>query len=157
MSGFEIAGLVLGSLPLIISTLEHYESGLDGAKAFFKWQDVLEKARRELWVQYSSYEMTLRNLLVEVTSEAEREELVSQPESPLWKSADLNHALLDKLGAAYPVYDYTIQEMGTYIRTLARHLDLDRATVGYTPPLLSLRIRDSDQGLIFPGCLRRRS
>lgn len=28
MSGFEIAGAVLGSLPLIISALEHYSDGV---------------------------------------------------------------------------------------------------------------------------------
>jgi len=28
MSGFEIAGVVLGSLPLIISALEHYGEGV---------------------------------------------------------------------------------------------------------------------------------
>jgi hypothetical protein len=28
MSGFEIAGVVLGSIPLIVSALEHYSDGV---------------------------------------------------------------------------------------------------------------------------------
>ena len=129
MSGFEIAGLVLGALPLVISALEQYESSLDAVKAFFQWRDILEKAIRELWVQHTSFEMTLRSLLVDLTSEAELDELLSQPESPLWQSPALNHDLRERLGAAYDVYNYTIEQIGGYVRTLARHLDIDRVAV----------------------------
>ena len=129
MSGFKIAGLVLGALPLVISALEHYDSSLDPVKAFFQWRDILEKAIRELWVQHTSFEMTLRNLLVDLTSEAELDELLSQPESPLWQSPTLNRDLRDRLGAAYDVYNYTIEQIGDHVRTLARHLDIDRVDV----------------------------
>jgi hypothetical protein len=126
MSGFEIAGVVLGAIPLVISAIEHYESSLDRAKVFFKWQDVLEKARRDLWVQYLSYEMTLRILLVDLASEAEVEELLSEPQSTLWDNPELIQGLRDKLGATYKVYVHTIKQMEGCIKTLARHLDIDR-------------------------------
>lgn len=34
MSGVEIAGLVLGAIPLVIAALEHYEDALDPTIAF---------------------------------------------------------------------------------------------------------------------------
>lgn len=129
MSGIEVAGLVLGAIPLIISAIEHYESSLDRAKVFFKWQDVLEKARRDLWVQYSSYEMTLRILLVDLANEAELEELLSEPQSTLWDNPELIQGLRDKLGETYQVYVYTIKQMESCVKTLARHLDIDRRDV----------------------------
>lgn len=129
MSGIEIAGLVLGAVPLIISAIEHYESSLNPVMAFFKWKDELEKAMRELWILHSYYEMTMRNLLIDVTTDAQLDEMLSRPESPLWKSSKLNEELRHKLGAAYRVYDYTIQEMGGHMRILASHLDIDRANV----------------------------
>ncbi len=128
MSGFEIAGVVLSALPLVISALEHYESGLDAVTVFFKWQDSLEKAIRELWIQHTPFEMTLRNLLAGLTSEKVLEEFLSNPESPFWSQA-LDRRLQAKLGAAYRVYDFTIREMEGYVRTLARHLDIDRVDV----------------------------
>lgn len=82
MSGIEVAGLVLGTLPLIISALEHYEGNHDRAWIFFKWKDELYKALREA-----------------------------------------------KLGKAYKVYVYTIQEMQEHMRTLSNHLDIDRQNV----------------------------
>lgn len=133
MSGIEVAGLVLGAIPLIISAIEHYESGLDRTKVFFKWQDVLEKARRDLWVQYSSYEMTLRLLLVDLSSEAELEELLSEPKSTLWDNPELVDGLRGKLGETYQVYVYTVQQMEGCVKTLARHLDIDRPNVCFHP------------------------
>jgi len=124
MSGIEVAGLVLGSLPLIISALEHYESSLDRALAFFKWKGELDKAMRELWIQHSSYEMTLRSLLVGVVEDGDLEEMLVQPHSPLWKRPEVTDGLQYKLGAAYRVYEYTVLEMGGYMKTLASHLDI---------------------------------
>ncbi len=129
MSGFEIAGVVLGALPLLISAMEHYESSLDRVLAFFKWKDELHKAMRELWIQHSYYEMTLRNLLVGMVDEAELVEMMSQPQSPLWKSPGLDEKLRQKLGAAHGIYGYTIQNMGRHMETLASHLDIDRKRV----------------------------
>lgn len=36
VSGFEVASVVLGAIPLIISAIEHYESNLNRARAFWK-------------------------------------------------------------------------------------------------------------------------
>lgn len=126
MSGIEVAGVVLGVLPLIISAIEHYDSGLDRMTAFVKWKGELDKAMRELWIQHSYYEMTLRTLLGGVVTETELEEMITRPESELWKSRHLDRELRQKLGKAYQVYSFTITEMGGYMKTLAKHLDLDK-------------------------------
>ncbi|CAM1509046.1 Fc.00g027850.m01.CDS01 [Cosmosporella sp. VM-42] len=126
MSGFEIAGLVLGALPLLISAIEHYDSTLDRLTAFFKWEDELKKFLRELWVQYTSLEMTLRGLLKEVASPVEAEEMMLDFRHDLWSSRELAESLEDKLKAAYGVYVYTIKEMESYMVILANHLDIDR-------------------------------
>ncbi|KAK1750544.1 hypothetical protein QBC47DRAFT_118880 [Echria macrotheca] len=126
MSGFEIAGVVLGALPLVISAIEHYESSLDRVTVFFKWQDELDKTLRELWIQHSSYEMTLRNILSGIVCDEYLETMMARYDSPLWKDAEVHDELRRKLGAAYNVYDYTIREMAGYMTTLASHLDIDR-------------------------------
>ncbi|KAF4338061.1 hypothetical protein FBEOM_8066 [Fusarium beomiforme] len=113
MSGFEIAGVVLGALPLLISAAEHYQSSLDPAIAFFKWKDELKKALRELWLQHSSFQLTLQNLLREVASPEETHSML----------------LERRLNGAYKVYLYTMQEMESCLRTLAGHLGLSRQKV----------------------------
>jgi hypothetical protein len=142
MSGFEVAGVVLGAIPLIISAIEHYESNLDRARAFWKWQDELEKAIRGLWIQHSSYELTLRNLLKEVASPVEINEMMGDFRHVLWGSQLLSDALKANLQVAYEVYFHTIKEMESYMITLASHLNIDRQTVSETP--ISLRLTVSE-------------
>jgi len=126
MSGFEIAGIILGALPLVISAIEHYESNLDRITVFFKWQDELDKTLRELWILHSSYEMTLRDFLGGIVCDEYLDKMLASHDSPHWKDAEVHHELRRKLGAAYNVYDYTIREMAGYMTTLASHLDIDR-------------------------------
>lgn len=49
MSGVEIAGLVLGAIPLVIAALEHYEDALDPTIAFLMWNRELSAAIQNLW------------------------------------------------------------------------------------------------------------
>jgi len=61
MSGFEIAGIVLGSLPLFISALEDYREGLQPLKAFVNWNSDLPKVIRRLRTQQVLYEAALKS------------------------------------------------------------------------------------------------
>ncbi|RYP13602.1 hypothetical protein DL765_006803 [Monosporascus sp. GIB2] len=127
MSGFEIAGLVLGALPLVISALEHYEDGLGTYRAFVKWGDELQKARRELLNQHTSYEMTLMYILQDVVSDTDLAEMMCDAESELWRSEDITMGLTRKLGIAYKPYMLALREMEDVMNTLALHLDIDKA------------------------------
>ncbi|KAL4723520.1 hypothetical protein ACLX1H_009155 [Fusarium chlamydosporum] len=126
MSGFEIAGIVLGSIPLLISAIEHYSNSLDRATAFFKWKDGLNSALREFWYQHSSFTLTLRNILKDVASPSEIEEMIGDPHHELWKSQDLSLALQEMLKFAYKPYISTIKDMHACMERLASHLDVDR-------------------------------
>ncbi|KAF5622006.1 hypothetical protein F52700_10881 [Fusarium sp. NRRL 52700] len=126
MSGFEIAGIILGAIPLLISAIEHYSDSLDRATAFFKWKDGLNSALREFWYQHSSFELTLRNILKDVASPTEIEEMIGDPHHELWKSQDLAQALQDMLKFAYRPYISTIEDMHACMKRLAYHLDIDR-------------------------------
>ncbi|RYP22509.1 hypothetical protein DL766_007714 [Monosporascus sp. MC13-8B] len=127
MSGFEIAGLVLGALPLVISALEHYEGGLGTYRAFVKWGDELQKARRELLNQHTSYEMTLMYILQDVVSDTDLAEMMCDAESDLRRSEDIAMGLTRKLGIAYKPYMLALREMEDVMNTLALHLDIDKA------------------------------
>lgn len=130
MSGIEIAGLVLGALPLIFSAIEHYKSGLDGPMAFFRWAGLLEKAVEELWIQYTYYEITLKTLLKDIKTTSELEEMMSAPDSPLWKDQDLEAELKIRLGNAYGVFVHTTKQIESQLESLAKSLNIDKRYVG---------------------------
>jgi len=63
MSGFEIAGVILGTLPLVISALEHYKSGKSVASAFVQWRGHLDTLIHRLKQQDTLFFLNLCELL----------------------------------------------------------------------------------------------
>ena len=49
MSGVEIAGLLLGAIPIVIAALEFYQVALDPTIAFIRWNRELSMAIQNLW------------------------------------------------------------------------------------------------------------
>lgn len=63
MSGFEIAGVVLAVLPLVISALEHYKSGAGAASSFVKWRGHLDTLLFRLKTQRTLFYLNAMILL----------------------------------------------------------------------------------------------
>ncbi|RWA07670.1 hypothetical protein EKO27_g7440 [Xylaria grammica] len=63
MSGFEIAGIVLGAIPLVISALEHYKTGQSTLAALLKYQGQLDKLLYQLKVQQTAFYFDILQLL----------------------------------------------------------------------------------------------
>ncbi|KAF1947079.1 hypothetical protein EJ02DRAFT_440643 [Clathrospora elynae] len=128
MSGIEVAGLVLGCLPLLIQGIESYNEGLDPIKSFMRWERELPQFIRKLRNQHVHYAQTIRILLEPITSEVELAEMMTDPGSShkLWKSKGI--ALQDKLQESYQAYQSTIGDIERITQKIASKLDLDRAT-----------------------------
>ncbi|KAI1773628.1 hypothetical protein F4818DRAFT_452687 [Hypoxylon cercidicola] len=63
MSGFEVAGVVLGAIPLIISALEHYKAGKGVAASFVKWRGQLDTLIFRLKLQRTFFYLQILELL----------------------------------------------------------------------------------------------
>ncbi|KAI0156710.1 hypothetical protein GGR52DRAFT_198044 [Hypoxylon sp. FL1284] len=63
MTGIEVAGLVLGTIPLVISALEHYKAGKSVAALFFKWRGQLDTLIFRLKLQRTFFYLQVLELL----------------------------------------------------------------------------------------------
>lgn len=63
MSGFEVAGVVLGAIPLVISALEHYKAGKGVAASFVKWRGQLDTLIFRLKLQRTFFYLQILELL----------------------------------------------------------------------------------------------
>ncbi|KAF2676720.1 hypothetical protein K458DRAFT_396613 [Lentithecium fluviatile CBS 122367] len=128
MSGVEVAGLVLGCLPLLIQGIETYNEGLDPVKAFVRWERDLPQLIRKLRNQHVHYAQTMRVLLEPITTEFELAEMLSDPAGAhLWKDKYMAEKLRNKLEDSYDAYQDTIAEIERITKKIASKLDLDRA------------------------------
>ncbi|KAJ4989341.1 hypothetical protein SVAN01_05066 [Stagonosporopsis vannaccii] len=128
MSGVELAGLVLGCLPLLIQGIESYNEGLDPIKSFMRWDKELPQCIRKLRNQHVHYAQTIRILLEPMSSAEELAEMMMHPgESTLWKNKDMALRLQDRLQESYHAYQGTIADIERITKQIASKLDLDRA------------------------------
>jgi hypothetical protein len=63
MSGFEVAGLVLGIIPLAISALEHYKAGRGWLKTWRDFDGQLDMLIHRLNVQRTFFHLHIIDLL----------------------------------------------------------------------------------------------
>ena len=127
MSGIEIAGLVLGAIPLVISALEHYENIIGPAKAFYKYGNELSQLTQGLATQYASFEQSMLILLTPITNDAELNEMIDNTNSALWKDPDIDQALRGKLGKAYGAYTRKAQDVQRIMISIAKSLSIKGA------------------------------
>jgi hypothetical protein len=68
MSGLEIAGVVLGALPLVISALEHYAEGVNTTRRYWRYKTELRSLILNVKTERSIFINTLGQLLAGVVS-----------------------------------------------------------------------------------------
>lgn len=141
MSGIEVAGLLLGAFPLVISAMEHYE---DVKKVSSTWWRIKRAHKKDLGRVkdcHLKFRLNLKELLLPlvldgVVNTGEYESLLANPGGAGWKEDHVESALGERLTECHTRYVETLKDM---IETMGR---LSRAC----------RVEDAD----FQDVLRRR-
>jgi hypothetical protein len=126
-TGIEVAGLMLGAIPLIISALEDYESFLDPTKAFFRYRGELSRATRQLVNCYTSYEQSIQILLTPIIDPQVLHDMMESTDSEVWKDEEIAEALQNRLGLSYRAYMRTMRDIEGAMVSIAEHLNIEGA------------------------------
>lgn len=124
MSGLEIAGLVLGAIPLVISALEHYKGGKGVATSFIKWRGHLDTLIFRLKLQQTLFYLNILELL-RLANVVELEDSVDLTEEEciaILSDAKLGKHLQEYLG---PLNRTFLEVLGRYeicLKTIAGKL-----------------------------------
>jgi hypothetical protein len=109
MSGFEIAGIVLGALPLIICAFENLQDAATRLGRLLDFQSEYTKTWGEIEDEELIYRLQLLKLLTPllrdgVLARVELEALLLDTSADSWKEPDLTAALKQRLGESYSRY-----------------------------------------------------
>ncbi|KAF2130672.1 hypothetical protein P153DRAFT_396059 [Dothidotthia symphoricarpi CBS 119687] len=130
MSGLEIAGVLLGAFPLIISGLEHWRDVAKVGGFFWRIRNEYKACRREVQFHEILYKRNLRELLLPITDDAVQVTcLISDPGGKGWGSEVLQERLKGRLLESYNLYMEIICEMNRTVEELREELALDKTTV----------------------------
>jgi hypothetical protein len=103
MSGLEVAGVVLGSLPLVISALEHYASGINTAKSFWRYRSEMRSLILQVNTERGIFINTIEQVLTGVVRIEQMDAFLSGPDGDAWKGADIEGKLQDRLRSTYEI------------------------------------------------------
>lgn len=143
MSGFEIAGIILGSLPLVISALEHYKSGKSVASALVQWRGHLDTLIHRLKQQDILFFLSLRDLLhiagVQELS-AGRLDLTREECAKIFSFPETEEAMKESLGFLHETILDTLRRYEECLKKIVvkiRHIQrLDGVSVTFCSRLL---------------------
>lgn len=127
MSGIEVAGLVLGALPLLISGMEHYRDGADRILDVVRYKAMIGDLVCYFDTATARFNLTCEKLLGSLTlSDAQFNELLETPGGEAWKQPFLEVQLSARLGRSYKAYSSTTIHLYKKINQLAGKLGLDK-------------------------------
>nr|POF20019.1 hypothetical protein CFP56_52268 [Quercus suber] len=124
MSGIEVAGLVLGAIPLVISGLEHYGEGARTIKSMWNYPQEFASLSRRMRVEQDIFRNAIELLLSDCVEDAVLADLLDNPGGDIWSDPKVDEALREKMRRSYEVYLETVRGMQTTLERFSARLKL---------------------------------
>lgn len=130
MSGFEVVGVVLAVLPMIISALERYGDCLE---EYSRYESTVRNLQIRLRLEQEIFQDTIKRLLLNQLSQLEVENLFPEESGHLdaavpaasWASADVQKKLKTGLGSKHGAFLDDMKVMRETVEALMDKLDID--------------------------------
>src|SRR6266536_4094554 len=106
MSGIEVAGLVLGAFPILITALEQYRETAVVFKSWWRFEREYNNFKYEVECQQRRFEQNLEIYLFPLIVDDDRllESLLANPGGPEWKDNQLEQRLKERIPESYDLY-----------------------------------------------------
>ena len=155
MSGLEIAGLVLGAFPILISALKHYRESAEVLSSWLAFRRKYQKVKHDIeWLRFS-YTQNLKELLLPlICDEDEVDILLSDPLGELWSEPELEYKLKERLAGAYIHCLRAVKDVNEVMEKWKHELGLGKldVKVGFFPLLTSSKpYRHTNRGIGIQG------
>ncbi|KAK3352049.1 hypothetical protein B0H65DRAFT_538022 [Neurospora tetraspora] len=127
MSGFEVAGLVLGALPLIISALEGYAKGAGAIQQWRFYTRELRILKRGLETEHVKLQNVCEKLLMGIAQPPIIEKMIENTFGPLWKEAEnpeIYHKIRQRLWRAARIFEENVKDMNRALQELQEKLNV---------------------------------
>ncbi|KAM0425591.1 hypothetical protein ACHAPT_009122 [Fusarium lateritium] len=111
MSGFEVAGVVLGAFPLAVSALEKYGEVAKRLKFWLNIQLEYKKCMDDLNYQHLCFQLNLKELLLPLLPDDKIKELLADPGGECWQRQDVSGLLEDRLRDSHSLYVGCIEKI----------------------------------------------
>jgi len=130
MSGLEVAGVVLGAFPLLLSGIEHWRDVAEVGGLYRHIHKHHKKCQRDIEFHGLMYKGNLQELLDPlVGNKDEVARLVADPGGQGWGDKALQKLLEGRLKDSYDLYLSIITEMNDVVKEFNREIGSDRKSI----------------------------
>lgn len=136
MSGFEVVGVVLGTIPLIISAFEHSKRVIQEVKVMRRWAKVMHSLARSLSTEQRILENTCETLLGGIVPVDAIKPLLAQPFGPLWQDDKIRLEVERRLDHTAGDFEHLVRDMKEALKELGvkLHIGPDMKVSPWRPP-----------------------
>ncbi|KAL1640287.1 hypothetical protein SLS58_007103 [Diplodia intermedia] len=125
MSGIEVAGLVLGAIPLAVKAFKIYAESVSQVKRYRGYRNHLQDLYQDLDSEYIVYLNTCEQLLDGIVDHnAQKTKLLEDPGGDAWRDPELEEKLKRRLARSYENYMETVQGMKSAVEEIKARLKL---------------------------------
>ncbi|KAH7073645.1 hypothetical protein BKA63DRAFT_37766 [Paraphoma chrysanthemicola] len=124
-SGVEVAGLVLGSIPLILAGLQFYAEGISITRRYGKYKEEISSLLTELRTENTLYINSINMLLIGVVPQDEMVIFLTDPKGSQWKDPRFDRKLRKRLDTSYESYLETVSQLMATVEKFRDRLRLD--------------------------------
>jgi hypothetical protein len=132
MSGLEVVGVVLGSLPLLVSTIEHYANGIFMARKSIDCERQANRVVRHLKLEQALFKNTVVDLVKEGSTQAGdmRSQVEDVREAPgdevrkPWQDPGVQTVIKEKLNGDNEIFVETVQELEDLLEEIMGKFDI---------------------------------
>ncbi|KAK7420552.1 hypothetical protein QQX98_002751 [Neonectria punicea] len=133
MSGFEVAGIVLGALPLAIEALDRYREVAKRLGFWYKIRLEYQKCSDHLTYYRLAYRRHLKLLLLPLVLDDDKiQELLSDPGGKGWKNQAVGSLLEARLDESYELYLRHMTATAETMQKLNHELAVDEDSIQQT-------------------------
>ncbi|CAJ2499790.1 Uu.00g026430.m01.CDS01, partial [Anthostomella pinea] len=122
MSGFEVVGVVLDGIPLIIAVLEDWKKVAEMGRTWRGYRNELQTLVEELGTEQDLYKTTCEKLLTGIVSQKELHDIMTNPKSHLWKQDRVESKLRQTLWYSYDSFNNTVRDMSLVVEEFKSRL-----------------------------------
>ena len=126
MSGVEIAGLVLGSFPIILNCLDYYRRGFEPLEEWWNFRTRFIAFVDDIRHQMMRYHENMIRLLDPIITDNESlTVLVRDPADPRWRNGSLDGLLEQRLASEHERFFRIVERMNKVVEDLKKRLQIE--------------------------------
>lgn len=134
MSGIEIAGLVLGSFPILLNCLEYYHKGFEPLENYWNFRAYFIAFIDDIRHQMMKYNDNMTRLLDPIIADNESlNALVRNAKDPRWKDGSLDVPLEMRLASEHDRFLRIVERMEEVVESLKKFLRIEDSHVPERP------------------------